>query len=324
MEIQLERTNQSAASSEQKQLVEGLRSLLSGARQNVLRLIDELRTIVAASGKFAHDMDFTFLLNQRRKLMSVGFDAETELLQPACYDLLATESRTAVFVAIAKEDIPQESWFLLGRAHTLSQGRPVLLSWTGTIFEYLMPSLWMRSYSNTLLERSRAAAVRAQQTYTAAKNIPWGISESAYFKMDEAGNYQYQAFGLPQLALHNGDAALVISPYSTFLALNVDPPQALLNLRRMAELGWFGTYGFYEAVDYTPARRKSWRQRYQIVPCWMAHHEGMSLLSLANFLCDNVIQRWFHSERRVQATELLLHEKPVTHMRTGTGHRAAV
>jgi len=323
---QLDRIIKSAVSPEQKALAEQLRNLLPSAHENVLRLADELRTIAAASGKFANDMDFTFLLNPRRKLMSVGFNVEAQLLEPACYDLLATESRTAVFVAIAKEDIPQESWFLLGRAHTMTQGRPVLLSWTGTAFEYLMPSLWMHSYSNTLLERSRAAAVQAQRAYTAAKQIPWGISESAYFKMDEAGNYQYQAFGLPQLALHNGnDGALVISPYSTFLALNVDPPQALQNLRRMAELGWFGTYGFYEAVDYTPSRRKSWRQRYQIVPCWMAHHQGMSLLSLSNFMYENVVQRWFHGERRVQATELLLHEKPVTHMRSsGAVHRAAV
>ena len=322
LEQQLDRLIQSG---EHKTAAEELRGMLLAARENAARLIENLRTIAAGSGKLANEMDFTFLLNTRRKLMSVGYDVGTEQLQPACYDLLATESRTAVFVAIAKEDIPQESWFLLGRAHTLVQGRPVLLSWTGTLFEYLMPGIWMRSYSNTLLERSRAAAVRAQQAYTQAKNIPWGISESAYYKMDEAGNYQYHAFGLPHLALHNSEPdALVISPYSTFLSLNVDPSEALRNLRRMEELGWFAAYGFYEAVDYTSSRRKSWRQRYQVVPCWMAHHEGMSLLALANFLRDNVMQRWFHGERRVQATELLLHEKPVNHVRSSDAHRAAV
>jgi hypothetical protein len=262
-------------------------------------------------------MDFEFLLNRRRKLVSVGFDLETHHLHPACYDLLATESRTAVFVAIAKEDIPQESWFLLGRAHTLDGGRPVLLSWTGTLFEYLMPSLWMRSYSNTLLERSRTAAVRSQQTYAARKHIPWGISESAYFKLDEAGNYQYYAFGLPHLALRKREMnAPVISPYSTFLALNTDPAEAIRNLRRMADMGWLGSHGFYEAADFTPVRRRRyWQSRYQLVRCWMAHHQGMSLLALANFLNDNVVQEWFHAERRVQATELLLHEKPVAHVR---------
>jgi hypothetical protein len=221
-----------------------------------------------------------------------------------------------VFVAIAKEDIPQESWFLLGRAHTLDAGRPVLLSWTGTLFEYLMPSLWMRSFPNTLLERSRVAAVHSQQTYAARKGVPWGISESAYFKLDDSGNYQYYAFGLPHLALRKAEVkALVISPYSTFLALGADPSGALSNLRKMDSMEWFGAYGFYEAADFTSVRRRLWQDRYQLVRCWMAHHQGMSLLALANFLNDNVVQKWFHAEPRVQATELLLHEKPVAHVR---------
>jgi len=206
--------------------------------------------------------------------------------------------------------------FLLGRAHTLDEGRPVLLSWTGTLFEYLMPGLWMRSYSNTLLERSRAAAVRSQQAYAARRGVPWGISESAYFKLDEAGNYRYHAFGLPHLALRKHELnAPVVSPYATFLALNLDPSEALRNLHRMSDMGWFGAYGFYEAADYTSFRRRFWQHRYQLVRCWMAHHQGMSLLSVANFLNENVVQRWFHSDRRVQATELLLHEKPVAHVR---------
>jgi hypothetical protein len=201
---------------------------------------------------------------------------ETQHLHTPCYDLLATESRTAVFVAIAKEDVPQESWFLLGRPHTLDGGRPALLSWTGTMFEYLMPSLWMRSYPNTLLERSRVAAVRAHQAFGLHKGIPWGISESAYFKLDETGNYQYYAFGLAQLAMHKPEIdGLVISPYSTFLALGVDPTAALRNLRRMSEMGWFGSYGFYEAADYSSGRHRFWQERYQLVPCWMAHHQGM-------------------------------------------------
>jgi hypothetical protein len=297
-------------------LYERLRNQLLIARANTARLIADLQRIAAESGKLADEMDFAFLLNRRRKLVSVGFDLETHRLHPACYDLLATESRTAVFVAIAKEDIPQESWFLLGRAHTLDGGRPVLLSWTGTLFEYLMPSLWMRSYSNTLLERSRTAAVRSQQTYAARKGVPWGISESAYFKLDEEGNYQYYAFGLPHLALRKREInSPVISPYSTFLALNTDPAGAVRNLHKMADMGWFGSYGFYEAADFTPVRRRFWQGRYQLVRCWMAHHQGMSLLGLANFLNDNVVQEWFHAERRVQATELLLHEKPVAHVR---------
>jgi len=180
------------------------------------------------------------------------------------------------------------------------------------MFEYLMPSLWMRSYPNTLLDRSQVAAVRSQQAYAARRGVPWGISESAYSKLDAHGNYQYQAFGLPQLSLMRRESnPLVISPYSTFLALSVDRRGALRNLRRMEALGWFGCRGFYESADYTALGS---RFRCQIVRSWMAHHQGMSLLSMANLLCDNVVQRWFHADRRVQATELLLQEKPVAHV----------
>ncbi len=294
-------------------LYENLQAMLPQARANALRLIETLRSIASEAGDLAEAMDFAFLLNPRRKLMSVGFNVETQKLEPACYDLLATESRTAVFAAVAKEDILQESWFRMGRTHTLANGNPVLRSWTGTMFEYLMPMLWMRSYANTLLDRSRIAVVDFQQTYGNRKGVPWGISESAYYKLDEAGNYQYHAFGVPQLAMMKSELnLLVISPYSTFLGLTVNATEALRNLHRMERLGWFGPYGFYEAVDFGPADKVL--RSGQIVRSWMAHHQGMSILALANFLCDNVVQRWFHSNRRVQATELLLHEKPISHV----------
>jgi hypothetical protein len=292
------------------------REQLAKAKENTVRLLDELRRLADESGRLADAMDFSVLLNDRRNLVSVGLDVETDHLHAACYDLLGTESRTAVFVAIAKEDIPQESWFLLGRTHTLDGGRPVLLSWTGTMFEYLMPSLWLRTFPHTLLERSRSAAVRSQQAYGVRKGVPWGISESAYGKLDDAGNYQYYAFGLPHLALRKRETkALVISPYSTFLALNTDAEGAVRNLRRMAGLGWFGSCGFYEAADYSGSRRRFGRAKPQLVKCWMAHHQGMSLLAVGNFLHESVVQKWFHADRRVQATELLLHEKPVAHVR---------
>jgi cyclic beta-1,2-glucan synthetase len=295
---------------------ERFRSLLVEARSNAVSLIEKLRQLSTQAGALADAMDFSFMLDPGRKLMSVGFDTQSGELQSSCYDLLATESRTAVFVAIAKEDIPQDCWFRMGRGHTLDHGRPALLSWTGTMFEYLMPSVWMRSYPNTLLDRARVAAVRSQQAYAALRRVPWGISESAYFKLDEHGNYQYQAFGLPHLSLMRRESnPLVISPYSTFLALSVDAAASLRNLHRMNSLGWFGSYGFYESVDYTASRGRFHWSRGQIVRCWMAHHQGMSLLSVANLLCNNVVQRWFHADRRVQATELLLQEKPVVHLR---------
>jgi len=300
-------------SGERKALYKRLQALLPEARFRALNLIKDMKQIASTAGKFANDMDFRFLLDPRRKLLSLGFEVESGKLATACYDLLASEARIAVFAAIAKEDIPQDVWFQLGRSHTREHGLPVLLSWTGTMFEYLMPVLWMRTYPNTLLDNSRTAAVRLQQIYANEKGIPWGISESAYAKRDDAGNYQYQAFGLPRLSLRNEEPeALVISPYSTFLALHVDAPGCLRNLRRMVADGWLSAYGFYEAADYTSSGRHSWRHRHELVRCWMAHHQGMSLLATANFLHDGVVQRWFHTDRRVQATELLLHEKPAT------------
>jgi cyclic beta-1,2-glucan synthetase len=305
-------------SGERKKLYQRLQAMLPETRSRALDLIRDLKRIATTAGDLANEMDFHFLLDPRRKLLSIGHDAETEKLNPSCYDLLASEARIAVFAAIAKEDAPQDVWFLLGRAHTREHGLSILLSWTGTMFEYLMPGLWMHTYPNTLLDNSRAAAVRLQQIYADRKGIPWGISESAYAKRDEAGNYQYQAFGLPGLSLRKGEAnGLVISPYSTFLALSVDAAGALRNLRRMEAEGWLGSYGFYEAADYTPVPgRRSWGRRHELVRCWMAHHQGMSLLAMANFLHDSVVQRWFHGERRVQATELLLHEKPAAHVRS--------
>jgi hypothetical protein len=315
LEARLDDTLQSVRNGD-GQLCERLKRMLPEARQNALRLIDDLRQASEQAAALANAMDFTFLLDKQRLLMSVGFDAQSEELLPYCYDLLATEPRTAVFIAIAKEDVPQDCWFRLNRPYTRDRGRPVLLSWTGTMFEYLMPSIWMRNYPNTLLDRASVAAVRSQQAYAADKGIPWGISESACSKRNEAGDYHYEAFGVPNLAQKKNESdPLVVSPYSTLLALSVDRKGALSNLHRMHSLGWFGPYGFYEAADYTNSRSRFRAPRCEIVRSWMVHHEGMSLLALANFLCDNVVQHWFHSDRRVQATELLLQEKPVSHMR---------
>jgi hypothetical protein len=290
--------------------------MLAEARQNAVRLIEGLRQASEQARNLANAMDFTFLLDRQRLLLSVGFDAQTEELQPYFYNLLATEPRTAVFVAIAKEDIPQDCWFRLDRPYARDRGHTVLLSWTGTMFEYLMPSIWMRVYPNTLLDRASVAAVRSQQDYATLKGILWGISESACAKRNDAGDYHYEAFGVPSLSLRkDGSQPMVVSPYSTFLALSVDRAGALANLRRMDAMGWFGSYGFYEAADYSRPRGKLFGAKYELVLSWMVHHQGMSLLSLANFLCGNVVQCWFHSDRRVQATELLLQEKPVAQMR---------
>jgi len=314
----------SVSSSEKRELCTKLREALPVVKENVTSLIEDLRRAAATAGELADAMDFAMLLHPRRRILSIGLDAETDKLHDACYDLLASESRTALFVSIAKDDVPQESWFQLGRSHTVDQGRPVMLSWTGTMFEYLMPTIWMRSYPNTLLERTQSAAVKSQQAYGHARGVPWGISESGYAKRDAAGHYHYHAFGLPPLALQKPEfPALVISPYSTLLALPIDPHLSVENLRRMEELGWMGRCGFHEAADYTNGKRRFRRPTFELVRSWMAHHQGMALLALANFLNDGVVQRWFHSDRRVQATELLLHEKPVAHVGKGAAPRGA-
>jgi hypothetical protein len=276
-----------------------------------------LQSLAEDAGNWFSKMSFGFLLERRRKLLSIGYEVESGTLHQACYDLLASESRIATFVAIAKGDIPQEIWFLLGRGYLLAGGRPVLASWTGTMFEYLMPAIWMRSYPDTLLRRSAEGAIRAQQSYAARKGVPWGISESAYNRVDETGNYGYRAFGVPQLALQKEDSkALVVAPYASILAVGFDSASALSNLRWMMKHGWLGAYGFYEAADFTPVRGRSRWRRFELVKSWMAHHEGMSLLSIANVLEDGIVQRWFHGDPRVQATELLLHERPIVKQRS--------
>jgi cyclic beta-1,2-glucan synthetase len=311
-------------SAERRVLCGKLRDTLPVVRVNVTSLIEDLRRTAATAGEMADAMDFAMLVHPRRRILSIGMDAETGKVHDACYDLLASESRTALFVAIAKDDVPQESWFQLGRSHTVDQGRPVMLSWTGTMFEYLMPTIWMRSYPNTLLERTQSAAVKSQQAYGDAHGVPWGISESGYAKRDDAGNYNYHAFGLPPLALQKPEfPALVISPYSTLLALPIDPQASVGNLERMRDLGWVGRCGFHEAADYTNGKRRFRKRTFQLVRSFMAHHQGMALLAMANFLKDGVVQRWFHSDRRVQATELLLHEKPVANVSKGTEPRRA-
>lgn len=181
------------------------------------------------------------------------------------------------------------------------------------MFEYLMPLIWMRSHPDTLLARSLDAAVRAQQNYGRRRGIPWGISESAYAKTDEQGNYQYAAFGVPGMALNVARAGfLVVAPYASCLALMVDLSGSVRNLAGMARKGWLGEYGFYEAADYTASTGGAFRSRkYELVRCFMAHHQGMTLTAICNVLYENPFQRWFHAARLVQASELILNERPL-------------
>lgn len=261
----------------------------------------QLSRIAATCDRLVNEMDFRFLYEPRRKALSVGYDVSADRITPSYYDLLASESRTATFVAIAKGDVPQEAWFHLGRAHRRLDGENILLSWTGTMFEYLMPAIWMRHHRGTLMHNSVRAVVKAQKEHARRKGVPWGVSESAYLPPD--GNDGYAPFGIPELALKRLDSdALVVSPYSVFLASAVDPAGVLENLKQMEKYGWTGRYGFYEAVDYTQAGGRPIRS-------WMAHHQAMSLLAVCNLLFDQPLQQYFHAEPHVMATELLLHER---------------
>ena len=289
--------------------LQSLRSRLEASLHRATELSERLRRLSAEADELLNEMDFRFLYDRKKKLLRIGYDTEAQQLAQSFYDLLGSESRTATFIAIAKGDIRQEAWFHLGRVRALEQGEAALVSWSGTLFEYLMPLLWMRSYSGTMLEQGMLSAVVCQQRYARKRNIPWGISEAAYSARDHKGIYQYAPFGLPGLAMDpNASSDLVIAPYASFLALLVDSLSATRNLRAMREKGWFGRFGFYESADYSNGQG-SGAADYELIRCWMAHHQGMSLLAVCNLLTQSSLQMWFHQEPRVMATELLLHEK---------------
>ena len=312
----------------QETLNEECRGTAEGTAEGVSRdlLLDALRTtrafaakadsglaeIAAYSNELASGMDFSLVYDDARKLITIGFDAAKDAASEHHYDLLASEARAAVFAGVAKGEIPQEAWFHLDRSQVQFKGERVLQSWTGTMFEYLMPSLWMKSSAGTLLDRNMSSAVRAQQKYARRFRIPWGISESACSLLSGDGHYHYFAFGVPALALHRPEEErIVISPYSTFMSLMTGSYDALRNLRQLKKKGAVGAYGFYEALDYGPRMTLN-RKRFTMVKSWMAHHQGMCLLSIANVLCDSSIQRRFHAEPQVAATERILHEKATT------------
>ncbi len=288
-------------------LGEQLRASLHVALEQLHILADGLGAVAQDAERLAEETDFAFLVSPDRQILSVGYDMGAHKLHEACYDLLASEARIATFLAIARGDLPQQSWYKLARDHAHAFGHFLLYSWTGTMFEYLMPALWMRSFPDTLIARTQTTCVYVQRSFARSLSIPWGISESGSSPKDDAGHYHYYAYGIPQTALSIGaTAGPVVSPYSTFLALGVDAREALRNMRHMDPAGWVGAYGFYEAADYTSSRHSA-----VLIREWMAHHQGMSLLAVVNLLHENVVQRWFHANPLVQSTELLLHEIPI-------------
>ena len=254
-------------------------------------------------------MDFEFLYDPSRHLLTIGYDVSARRRDSSYYDLLASEARLSSFVAIAQGQLPQENWFALGRLLIDAGGEPVLLSWSGSMFEYLMPLLVMPTYDNTLLDQTCIAAVARQIEYGRQRGVPWGMSESGYNTVDAQLHYQYRAFGVPGLGLKRGLADdIVIAPYASALALMVAPEPACQNLQRLAAEGFLGRFGFFEAIDYTPARQRR-GQSHAIVRSFMAHHQGMSLLALAYLILDRPMQRRFESEPLLQTVMLLLQER---------------
>jgi cyclic beta-1,2-glucan synthetase len=282
--------------------VTGWRSFAAAERIGVIDdLVNRCRTLAA--------MDFEFLYDTSSGLLAIGYDVGERRRDPTCYDLLASEARLASFLLIAQGQVPQKHWFSLGRLLTSHGGDVSLISWSGSMFEYLMPQLIMPSYPNTLLEQTCQVAVSRQIEYGRQRAVPWGISESCYNATDMHQVYQYRAFGVPGLGFKRGlGDDLVIAPYASALALTVMPREACHNLQTLADHGFLGAYGFYEAVDYTPSRVPRGKT-HAIVRTFMAHHQGMSLLAFAHVLLDQPMQRRFMSDPLAQATELLLQER---------------
>jgi cyclic beta-1,2-glucan synthetase len=285
-----------------------LEYLIKTASSSAADRIAAIEKLALQCGELA-DMEYDFLFDGNRHLLAIGYNVSGGRRDASYYDLLASEARLSSFIAIAQGQLPQDSWFALGRLLTTAGGEPILLSWSGSMFEYLMPLLVMPTYGNSLLDQTCKAAVASQIEYGKKNGVPWGISESGFNTIDVHLNYQYRAFGVPELGLKRGLAwDMVIAPYASALALMVAPAEACLNLEELAALGAEGKYGFYEAVDYTPARLPR-GQSNAIVKSFMTHHQGMSLLSMACLMLDRPMQKRFESNLSFQATMPLLQER---------------
>lgn len=285
-----------------------LRQRITEAGENAQQRMTLIEQLAAQTDQLAQ-MQYEFLYDKTRRLLAIGYNVTERRRDTSFYDLLASEARMASFIAIAQRQLPQENWFALGRLLASSGGEPVLQSWSGSMFEYLMPLLVMPNYPDTLLDHTNKKAVARQIEYGKLRGVPWGVSESGYNLVDAHLTYQYHAFGVPGLGLKRGLADdLVIAPYASALALMVAPEAACANLQRLAAQGMEGRFGFYEAVDYTPSRQRPGESSV-IVHSFMAHHQGMSLLALAYLLLGQPMQRRFEADLLLQATLLLLQER---------------
>ncbi len=271
--------------------------------------MNQVEELINEIDLFSQEMNLQYLYNNERKLFAIGYNVDSKKMDNSFYDLLASESRIASLASIAYENAPLEHWWALGRFYSIVEGRKVLLSWGGTMFEYLMPLLFNKPYPDSLLGEACAAVVACQIEYGRRRGIPWGISESAYSAIDSHRIYQYKSFGIPGLGLKRGlEEDLVVSPYSSGLALAVDPLSAIKNLRNLTKMNMMGRYGYYESIDFT--RQKSpTGERGVIVYAYMAHHQGMFLSAINNLLNNDVLVKRFHNEPCIAGVNSLLYER---------------
>ena len=295
-------------SNEENEWLTNFRAAITEASRRAKELILTIEQLAAKCLNFSN-IEYDFLFDKSQNLLAIGYNVEEHRSDNSYYDLLASEARLTTFLAIAQGKLPQESWFALGRQLTNQGSNAVLLSWSGSMFEYLMPLLVMPTYENTLLDQTNKAVIQKQIEYGKKRSVPWGISESGYNMVDAHLNYQYRAFGVPGIGFKRGlGEDLVISPYSTIMALMVAPDEAYKNLRVLKEEGFEGRYGFYEAIDYTASRLLR-KQKRAIIQSFMAHHQGMSFLSLSYLLLNRPMQQRFESEVQLKSTLLLLQER---------------
>ncbi|WP_232476366.1 GH36-type glycosyl hydrolase domain-containing protein [Flavisphingomonas formosensis] len=305
----LEKTAHALAASPARSWIEELFDAFGRGKAALETLVRNLEVDAKRARAVAYGMDFAFLFDRDVRLFHIGYNASADRIDVHHYDLLASEARLASYFAIAKGDVSPDHWFQLARPITRRAQGLALVSWNGSMFEYLMPDLFMRSDPGTLLFESDETAIAIQMAFGRVNDIPWGISESSFASMGQDRIYHYHAFGVPELGLRRGlGRDLVIAPYASALALAIRPADATRNLQRLGAMGLLGRFGLYEAADFTP-ERKSKDEPFRLVRSYMAHHHGMSLAALGNALCGDMIVGWFHADAQIQTVDLLLNER---------------
>lgn len=293
--------------------IPSLRMLAESGNHYAKALMNDIDGLVETIDSMLAQVDFKPLFNERRLLFHIGYHLVSQRLDSGCYDLMASESQLTSFLAISRGEVPLKHWYKLGRPMTIIKGIPCFVSWSGTMFEYLMPKLVMKEYENSVFAESSKAAVFEQIIYGKKKGIPWGMSESQYYRFDLDSNYQYKANGVPKIRLQPQlSDSLVIAPYATILALDYSEKSAVANLERIAQLGGTGRYGYYEALDFNTTDPAAMTQ-YAVIKSFMAHHQGMNLVSINNYINNKVMVRRFHNEPIIQATEVILEQIRQSH-----------